>query len=79
MIDKHQQGRGFGKLALAAALAEIQAQPRVRTVAICYMPHNLAAKTLYQGAGFREVGLDADGEMIAHLPVTLPLPRPHVP
>jgi diamine N-acetyltransferase len=69
MIDKRHQGQGFGRLALAAALAEIEALPGVATVAICYMPDNHAARNLYGAMGFREVGLDEDGEMIAHLPL----------
>lgn len=66
MIDAAQQGRGFGRAALMAALAEI-ATDGYPTVSICYEPENAAAKRLYASAGFVEQGLDEDGEMIAAL------------
>lgn len=67
MIDKSFQGRGYGKAALQAVLAEIRMLNHVDQISICYEPENLAARQLYAKAGFVEEGLDEDGEMIAHL------------
>lgn len=67
MIDRDAQGRGYGRAALAAALQEIGALGRVRSVLVLYMPENDGARRLYSAAGFVEEGLDEDGEMIARL------------
>lgn len=67
MIDRKHQGKGYGQAALSAAIKEIGKVPGVTKVSICYMAGNRAAKTFYAGVGFREVGRDADGEVIAEL------------
>ena len=67
MIDRRHQGKGYGRAALARALDEIRAIPRVRRVSISYMPDNPVAKPFYGSFGFVEVGLDEDGEMLAEL------------
>jgi diamine N-acetyltransferase len=67
MIDREQQGKGYGRAALAAALAEIVAIRGVRTVSISYMAENRVAKKFYAGFGFCESGRDRDGEMVAQL------------
>lgn len=67
MVDYREQGRGYGRAALAAALEEIARRPHVCGVAICYAPGNEAARRLYAGLGFVERGLDEDGQMIAVL------------
>ena len=67
MIDAAQQGKGYGRAALAAALDEIRAIPRIKKVTISYMPDNPVAGPFYASFGFVEVGEDEDGEMIAVL------------
>lgn len=67
MIDRREQGRGFGRAAVAKALEEIAKLGHIRRVAICYEPENEAARRLYAGFGFIEQGLDEDDEMIAVL------------
>lgn len=67
MIDRREQGRGFGRAAVAKALEEIAKLGHIRRVAICYEPENEAARRLYAGFGFVEQGLDEDDEMIAVL------------
>lgn len=67
MIDETEQGRGYGRAALQAALSEIRSLRNVRTVSVLYMPENAAARQLYRSAGFMETGLDEDGEMVARL------------
>mgnify|MGYP001766317419 CR=1 FL=1 len=65
MIDVAEQGRGYGRAALARLLDEIAAESDVERVEICYMPENVGARRLYAEAGFVEVGVDEDGEIIA--------------
>ena len=67
MIDPAEQGKGYGRAVVQAVLSEIRALGHIREVSICYDPGNEAARHLYRAAGFREEGLDEDGEMIARL------------
>ena len=67
MIDRGAQREGYGRAALAKALDEIRAIPKVSKVFISYMPDNPVAKPFYASFGFVEVGTDEDGEMIAEL------------
>lgn len=67
MIDRSQQGKGFGRATLRLVLDEIAGLGHVRSISICYEPSNEAARRLYRSAGFIETGLDEDGEMIARL------------
>ena len=67
MIDRRHQGKGYGRAALILALDEIKAMQHVRKVSISYMPDNKVAKALYASVGFKEAGLDEDGEMMAEL------------
>ena len=70
MVDYQLQGRGIGRRALALALAEIRARDDVRRISIWYHPRNVGAKALYGSMGFCEVGLDAQGEMVADIAVS---------
>jgi diamine N-acetyltransferase len=70
MIDRREQGRGYGRAALAVLLDEIRALGHVRDVLVCYMPENEAARHLWHSAGFVDEGIDEDGEMIARLSLT---------
>ncbi len=65
MIDRRRQGRGFGRAALSLALKEMRVNPQLRRVLTYYWPSNAVARDFYASFGFREIGLDADGEMIA--------------
>jgi diamine N-acetyltransferase len=67
MIDRKHQGKGYGRAALSEALEEIRAIPGVKRVSIGYMPENPVAGPFYASFGFKEVGRDRDGEVIAKL------------
>jgi diamine N-acetyltransferase len=67
MIDRKYQGKGYGRAALSKALEEIRAIPHVKRVLISYMPENPVAGPFYASFGFKEVGRDRDGEVIAKL------------
>jgi diamine N-acetyltransferase len=67
MIDRKHQGKGYGRAALSKALEEIRAIPGVKRVSIGYMPENPVAGPFYASFGFKEVGRDRDGEVIAKL------------
>jgi diamine N-acetyltransferase len=67
MIDRNHQGRGFGRAALSKVLDEIRAIKDVRKVSINYAPENPVTKAFYASFGFKETGLDEDGEVVAEL------------
>lgn len=68
MVDQRYQKKGVGREALKMALEEIAAYPAITEIEICYNPINPVAKNFYSSFGFKEVGLDEDGEdMIAHI------------
>jgi diamine N-acetyltransferase len=67
MIDRRHQGKGYGRAALVLAIKEIKALPNVGKISISYMPDNKVAKAFYASLGFKEIGVDEDGEMMAEL------------
>jgi diamine N-acetyltransferase len=67
MIDKRQQGKGYGRRALEQAIDEIKQDAHARRITICYVPGNRVSQQFYGSLGFKEVGLDEDGEMIAEI------------
>lgn len=70
MIDSAHQGKGYGRQALALLLAEIQSHADVRRIFISYVPGNQQAQAFYASFGFRELEIDAEGEMVAVLACT---------
>jgi diamine N-acetyltransferase len=67
MIDRKYQGKGYGREALAQALDEIKAVPRMKKISIRYMAENPIAKAFYGSFGFVEIGRDEDDEVVAEL------------
>lgn len=69
MIDKHFQGKGYGRQALEKAIAYIHTYPfgESKKIVLSYEPENLTAKHLYASVGFVESGDIFDNEIIAVL------------
>ncbi len=68
MIDRRYQGKGYGRAALKRCLQEIQENDDdLELISICYVPNNPRAKAFYASLGFKEVGIDDDGEMVAEI------------
>jgi len=66
MVDKKHQCKGIGRQAMLLALEEIRLASGLREIEICYHPENPVAKSFYSSFGFKEIGMDEDGEdMIA--------------
>ena len=56
-VDRHQQGRGFGKACLQALPAmALEAWPQIKGLELSVDTHNLAAMALYLGAGWVDSG-----------------------
>jgi len=69
MIDKHEQGRGYGRAAMEQTLAFIRTWP-AGPAARCWIPYkhdNDPARRLYESLGFRDTGEVFNEEMIAAL------------
>ena len=58
-IDREHQGRGLGRLILAAVLRRLRCVPALRAVRLLVVGDNAGARRLYEKAGFRRVGYNA--------------------
>ncbi len=54
---------------MEVALLEIRGIPNLERITICYHPENALAQAFYASFGFKEIGLDDDGEMIAAIQI----------
>lgn len=62
MIDHKYQGKGYGKLALAAIIKEMQKQFGCDEVYLSTEPENVKGKHIYEQFGFVNTGEIWDGE-----------------
>ncbi len=69
LIDRDQQGRGYGRAAVTALIARARAAGRP-DVALSYQAANVSAAGLYASLGFAETGETEDDESVARLPLT---------
>ena len=63
-LDRRQQGRGFGRMALARIMTHVGRIVGCRRVRLLVVPTNSRAIRLYEQAGFRQIGVNALGEFI---------------
>lgn len=61
LIDKEQQGKGYGKEALKQGITYLTEQFRAKEIHTGVSLGNNAAKSLYKSFGFLETGLVEDG------------------
>jgi diamine N-acetyltransferase len=64
MIAADHQGKGYGKTAVQV-LFPILMQKGCTSIWVGYADDNLAARVLFIGLGFKEIGLDDEGDMVA--------------
>jgi diamine N-acetyltransferase len=67
MIDRHHQGKGYGRAAIAAVIEAIRNNPESRVLYTSYVPENAHAGHLYAAMGFQQTGRLLDGEIIVAL------------
>lgn len=69
MIDREQQGKGYGREALALALELVKTKPcgEAEYCFLSYEPENKVAEALYRSFGFKETGEWDGDELIAAL------------
>ena len=69
MIGADHQGKGYGKAALEALIAEWRVQG-VSAITVGFNPANEVAERLYRGLGFVPTGMSHWGEQLARLDLT---------
>jgi diamine N-acetyltransferase len=69
MIAAEHQGQGFGKAALQALLP-LLSEKGCREIWVGYTNDNEVARAFYSSLGFREAGIDDEGDRIARLELT---------
>ena len=69
IITRKQQGKGYGRRAVKAAVSTLQQQTGAAEFALSYQPENIVARTLYTSVGFRETGETEEEEIVARLRV----------
>jgi diamine N-acetyltransferase len=69
-LDRRQQGRGYGRMAMAQIMIDVRSLVGCRRVRLLVAPVNNRAIRLYEQAGFRHVGVHTTGELL--LEVVLP-------
>lgn len=65
LIDQSQQGKGYGRAAVQAAMAQLQQAHGFQHFALSYQPANTVARQLYQNLGFVEGDEWEDDEVVA--------------
>jgi RimJ/RimL family protein N-acetyltransferase len=69
-LDRRQQGRGYGRMAMAHIMADLRGIVGCRRVRLLVDRVNSRAMRLYALAGFHEVGTHATGELILEAVLT---------
>ena len=69
VIDRKEQGKGYGRAALVALREVLRSKPGCRQLALSYHPDNAVAKALYASVGFLETGEMEGHEVVARLDV----------
>lgn len=70
MIDKHHQGKGYGRAAMIALIERIKAQGNCQAIELSFEPTNTVAERLYSSLGFVHTGRMIEGELEMRLNVT---------
>lgn len=64
MIDARYQGKGYGRAAMQAALADLRTLPDCREVLVGFVPGNAGAERLYRSLGFEVSDLQWPDETV---------------
>lgn len=67
LIDSHQQGKGYGRQVVQAALKQLSREHGYNHFALSYQPDNTRARQLYLSMGFVETGETEGDEFVARL------------
>ncbi|MET0649013.1 MAG: GNAT family N-acetyltransferase [Pyrinomonadaceae bacterium] len=67
MVDKNQQGKGYGRAATEAVVERLRAEPGCSQVVLSTNPSNAPAQALYESLGFVKTGEVSHGEEVMRL------------
>ncbi len=67
MIDRRQQGKGYGRAATEAVIERLRAEPGCTQVMLSVNPANANARALYESLGFVKTGEVSYGEDVMRL------------
>lgn len=67
MIDKNQQGKGYGRAAMEEVVKRLRETPDCREVALSIEPENEVARKLYESLDFKKTGEVEQGEEVMRL------------
>jgi len=67
MIDRSQQGKGYGAAAIRALIAHVRTRPGADALHLSYVPGNAGGEGLYRSLGFEPTGEIDDGEIVMRL------------
>ncbi len=67
MIDKDQQGKGYGRAAMQEAIRLLKTRPDCKEIWLDFTPGNVVAARLYLSLGFEQMGVDEKGEIVMRL------------
>lgn len=67
MIDKNQQGHGYGRQALLKIIEHVRGLPNATQLFLSYVPEEGNASPFYRKLGFEETGKWDEGEKIMKL------------
>jgi diamine N-acetyltransferase len=71
MIDVRLQRSGYGRAAIALAVAHARTMPGARELLLSYVPAAGGPRSFYLGLGFRETGQIHEGELVMSKPLEL--------
>jgi diamine N-acetyltransferase len=69
MTDKDQQGKGYGRQAMALIIDQLQQMYNCKEIFISFEPNNAVAQKLYESIGFHDTGRIEDEELVFRLPL----------
>lgn len=67
MTDRDQQGKGYGRQAIALIIDQMEQTYRCNEIFISFEPTNNVARKLYERLGFQDTGRVEDGELVFRL------------
>ena len=67
MVDKNQQGKGYGRAATEAVIERLRAEPGCKQIVLSVNPANTNAQALYASLGFVKTGEVSHGEEVMRL------------
>jgi diamine N-acetyltransferase len=69
MTDKEQQGKGYGRSAMALIIDQMKQTYACKEIFISFVPTNSVARKLYESIGFQDTGRIEDEEAVFRLPL----------